>query len=50
MWATLRAGGAVGCRDRRGLPMLVQIDGNDDLNDIMEFPHLAGFASWTVTL
>jgi hypothetical protein len=30
--------------------MLMQINGNGDLNDITELPHQADFASWTVTL
>jgi hypothetical protein len=30
--------------------MLLQINGNRDLNDITEWPHQADFASWTVTL
>ena len=50
MWATLRAGDTVGWRDTWGLPMLVQINGNSDLNGITESPHQADFASCTVTL
>ena len=30
--------------------MLMQINGDGDLNDITELPHQADFASWTVTL
>jgi hypothetical protein len=30
--------------------MLMQINGNGDLNDITELPQQADFASWTVIL
>jgi hypothetical protein len=30
--------------------MLVQLNGNGDLNDMTESPHQADFASWTLTL